>query len=99
MHDFLVNASIQILPIDLDRHPYKWVDEAIEVIRHSGVKYEVGPFATVIEGRYMEIMKVVNAVNQHLVEKGCDEWIATVQFNIRNNSDITGNEKVSKYVI
>lgn len=56
MHQYLVNASLQIVPIVQDKHPYLWVDEAIAVIAASGIKYEVGPFATVIEGTYDEVL-------------------------------------------
>lgn len=38
MHGFIVNASIQLLPIVQDRHPYEWVDEAIDVIKKSKVQ-------------------------------------------------------------
>ena len=33
MHNYIINASIQIVPIVLDKHPYEWVDEAIAVIQ------------------------------------------------------------------
>lgn len=98
MHNYTVNASIQILPIVLDKHPYKWVDEAIAVIQQSGIKYKIAPFATVIEGTYEEVMNVVHEVNQHLFQSRCNDWIANVQFNIRS-SDITANEKVSKFIM
>lgn len=97
MHQFLINASLQILPIVQDRHPYEWVDEAIEIIQQSGVKYEVGPFATVLEGTYDEVMKVVNSINQHLMERGCNEWILNAQLQMRAHADITGDEKTAKY--
>lgn len=99
MHDYIVNASIQILPIVQDRHPYEWVDEAIAVIQQGGIKYKIGPFATVVEGTYEQVMKVVNDINEHLVQTGCGEWIASVQINMRSNSDITANEKVAKFVM
>lgn len=99
MHNYIVNASIQILPIAQDRHPYGWVDEAILVIQKSGIKYEIGPFATVVEGTYEEVMTVVHRVNEHLFQQQCSEWIASVQFNIRSNSDITANEKISKFIV
>ena len=99
MHNYIVNASIQILPIVQDKHPYKWVDEAISVIQRSGIKYEIGPFATVVEGSYEEVMRVLNNVNEHLIINKCNEWIASVQFNIRSNCDITANEKVSKFIV
>jgi len=99
MHNFIINASIQILPIVQDKHPYEWVDEAILVIQQSGIKYKIGPFATVVEGTYEEVMNVVHNVNEHLFKQSCNEWIASVQFNIRSATDITANEKVSKFIV
>lgn len=97
MHQFLINASIQILPITEDRHPYEWVDEAISVIQQSGISYEVGPFATVLEGNYADVMKVIHEVNEYLFSRGCTEWIAQTQIQIRSNSDITSLEKTAKF--
>ena len=97
MHSFIINASIQIVPIVLDKHPYDWVDEAIAIIQQSGIKFEVGPFATVIEGRYDEVMKVINDVNEYLYSKGCNEWISNVQIQIRSKGDITADEKTDKF--
>lgn len=99
MHNYIVNASIQILPIVEDKHPYEWVDEAIIVIQQAGIKYKIGPFATVVEGTYAEVMAVVNAVNERLIISNCSEWIASVQINIRSGSDITANEKVTKFSV
>ena len=39
MHQYLVNASIQILPVVQDKHPYEWVDEAIIIIQQSGIRH------------------------------------------------------------
>ena len=97
MHDFTINASIQLLPIVQDRHPYEWVDGAIAVIVQSGIKHEVGPFATVIEGNYTNVMKVLDNINEYLYNKGCNEWICNVQIQIRSKGDITGNEKTEKF--
>ena len=97
MHQFIMNASIQILPVVQDRHPYEWVDEAIAVIQQSGIKYEVGPFATVIEGNYAEVMQVINSINEYLFSKGCHEWICNAQLQIRSGGDITGEEKTGKF--
>ena len=97
MHNFTVNASLQILPIVEDKHPYEWVDEAIAIIQQSGVKHEVGPFATVLEGRYDEVMNVINDVNEYLYSRGCNEWISNVQIQIRSSGNITGEEKTEKF--
>lgn len=97
MHTHIINASIQIVPIVEDKHPYEWVDEAIAVIQQSGIKYQVGPFATVIEGTYDDVIKVVHAVNEYLYEKGCEEWISNLQIQIRSNRSITAEEKTRKF--
>ncbi len=97
MHNFIINASIQIVPIVQDRHPYQWVDEAIAIIQQSGIRHVVGPFATVIEGRYNEVMKVISDVNEYLCQKECPEWITSVQIQIRSKGDITSDEKTEKF--
>jgi len=97
MHNYIVNASIQILPVVQDRHPYEWVDEAIAIIQQSNIIYEVGAFNTTLEGTYDEVMKVINDVNEYLLQKGCPEWISSIQLQIRSNGDITGDEKTAKF--
>lgn len=97
MHSFIVNASLQILPIVQDKHPYEWVDEAIAIIQKSTVKYEIGAFATTLEGSYSDVMKVINDVNEHLLQKGCAEWISSIQIQIRSKGNITGDEKTAKF--
>jgi uncharacterized protein (TIGR00106 family) len=95
---YFFNASLQIVPIVLDKHPYEWVDEAIAIIQESGIRYEVGPFATVLEGTYEEVMKVINEVNENLFKRGCAEWISNIQLQVRNSQDITSLEKTEKFL-
>lgn len=97
MHNYIISASIQIIPIGTEKHPYQWVDEAISVIQESRVKYEIGPFATVLEGTYDEVMKVIYDVNEYLFSKNCFEWITNVQVQIRSGGDITSEEKIEKF--
>lgn len=97
MHQYIVNATIQVVPLAQDRHPYDWVDIAIPIIQQSGIKHEVRAFATELEGTYEAVMKVINAVNEHLYQQGCHEWITNVQLQIRSGGDITAEEKTAKY--
>ena len=32
-------------------------------------------------------------MNEHLLSKGCSEWISNLQLQIRSGNDITGDEK------
>ena len=97
MHHHIINASIQIIPIVEDKHPYEWVDEAINIIQKSGIKFQVGPFSTVLEGTYDQVMQVIHNVNEYLYERGCEEWISNLQVQIRSQKDITAEEKISKW--
>lgn len=97
MHQHTINASIQLLPIVQDRHAYEWVDEAIDIIKNSGLSYEVGPFATTVEGTYQQVMELINHINEHLYQRNCTEWIASVQIQIRSGEDITGSLKTAKH--
>jgi len=48
-----VNLSLQIVPIDCS-NSYEIIDAAIEAIKESGIKHEVQPFATIMEGKLEE---------------------------------------------
>lgn len=97
MHNHIINASLQVIPVVQNKHPYEWVDEAIAVIQKSGVKYEVGPFATILEGTYPEVMSTIHQVNEYLNENECAEWILNIQIQVRSGCDITADEKTSKF--
>jgi len=97
MHDFIVNATIQVLPIAQDKHPYQWVDEAISIIQASDLKFEVRPFSTELEGTYLQVIKLFNQINDYLLTKTCPEWICNLQIQIRSNGDMLGAEKIAKY--
>ncbi|MFP5042545.1 MTH1187 family thiamine-binding protein [Parasediminibacterium sp. JCM 36343] len=99
MHNYIINASIQIIPVVTDKHPYEWVDEAIAIIQQSNVKYEVGPFATVLEGTYTDVMGLIGEVNEFLYQRECSEWITNLQIQIRCKGDITGAEKTDKFAV
>jgi uncharacterized protein YqgV (UPF0045/DUF77 family) len=97
MHNYTVNANLQILPLGMNRHPYVWVDEAIGVIQKSGIEFEVNAFGTVLTGTYDQVMKVINAVNEYLYIDGCEEWIVNSQIQIRNASSVNSQEKTAKF--
>jgi uncharacterized protein (TIGR00106 family) len=97
MHQFIISASLQIVPVVQNKHPYEWVDEAIYIIRQSGIKHQIGPFATVLEGSYDDVFRVIHQVNEYFYQKNCTEWIANVQIQIRSEGDIASHEKLAKF--
>lgn len=73
-------VSIQIIPKTKngeDVIPY--VDAAIAIIEESGVKYEVHPLETTMEGDLTELFVVIEKMNEKMVEIGCESIISQVK--------------------
>lgn len=97
-HTYIISASLQLVPIVSGvKHPYQWIDEVIDLIKASGLKYSIDPFSTSIEADYKSIITLIDTINSFLVDQKCDEWVLQVQFQIRSGQDMTSDEKVSKY--
>lgn len=89
-----INVSVQVLPLHHD--PYPIVDKAIEVIRASGVKYEVGPMETTLEGELDELLEVVKAAHRACFGDGVEKVVTIVKI-AEAVGGTTIEEKVSKY--
>lgn len=73
-------VSIQIIPktkAGEDVIPY--VDEAIAVIAASGVKYEVHPLETTMEGELGQLFDIIEKMNQRMIEIGSANVISQVK--------------------
>ncbi|HMP93176.1 MAG TPA: thiamine-binding protein [Phnomibacter sp.] len=98
MHQYLINASIQMLPITTQQHPYTWVDEVINIIAQSGLAYQVGPFSTSVEGSFEQVHQLIAAINGWLVQQQCPEWMLQVQYQLRSQGPMEAMEKMAKYI-
>ena len=54
-----INVSLQVLPSVPEERVYPVVDKVIEMIKESGVKYEVGPMETTMEGDLDTLLEIV----------------------------------------
>ncbi|PEJ56621.1 MULTISPECIES: MTH1187 family thiamine-binding protein [unclassified Bacillus (in: firmicutes)] len=55
------------------------VDEAIKIIDESGVKYQVQPLETTMEGDLNELLQVVQKMNERMIEIGCHNVITQMK--------------------
>lgn len=92
-----INLALQIIPSVPSEQVYAVVDEAIAVIRDSGVKYRVCPFETVMEGTYDELMEVVRKAQEVCFKAGASQLLVYVKMQIRKDKDVTIEEKTGKY--
>lgn len=90
-------VSIQILPKTQngeDVIPY--VDAAIAVIEDSGVKYEVHPLETTMEGNLPDLMRVIERMNEKMIEMGSRNVISQVKI-LYQPSGISMGQLTEKY--
>ncbi|WP_070121661.1 MTH1187 family thiamine-binding protein [Bacillus marinisedimentorum] len=91
-----VNLGFQVLPKGTE-NSYEVVDRAIEVVRQSGVKYEVGPMETVMEGELDQLLEIVKRAQDACVEAGASDIMTCIKIHYRPDRDVTIDEKVHKY--
>lgn len=93
----IVNVAVQVLPLETDKHPYRIVDKAIEIIEASGLKYEVCPFETVIEGPYDEVMGIIKQLQVVCVQEGANHMVTNLKIQISAGKDVRIADKIEKY--
>jgi uncharacterized protein (TIGR00106 family) len=92
--DRTVNVSVQVLPLVEDVFPV--VDQAIDVIRRSGVAYEVGPMETTLEGPLDRLLEVAKAAHLACFEAGAGKVVTIIKIADALEGT-TIEQKVGKY--
>jgi uncharacterized protein YqgV (UPF0045/DUF77 family) len=90
-------VSIQILPKPADGGdviPY--VDEAIRIIQESGVKFEVHPLETTMEGELTHLFSIIEKMNERMMEIDCKNVISQIKV-LYQPSGITMDTLTEKY--
>lgn len=92
----VINVSFQVLPQVPDGNSYAVVDRAIAVVQQSGVKYEVGPMETTMEGELDELLDIVKNAQQACIDAGAKRVMTIVKIDYAPQG-VTMEEKVGKY--
>ncbi|HSW56830.1 MAG TPA: thiamine-binding protein [Dehalococcoidales bacterium] len=89
------NVGVQVLP--LVENVYPVVDKAIEAIQASGLKYEVGPLETVMEGDDLDAMiEAAKAAHRACFKAGAGRVVTIIKI-AEALEGTTIEEKVGKY--
>ncbi|MGX5819046.1 thiamine-binding protein [Chitinophaga lutea] len=97
MHQHNINLALQILPQVPSEQVYAVVDEAIAVIRDSGVKYRVCPFETVMEGPYDQLMAIVKKTQEVCFNAGAGQLLVYIKIQNNQAGPVTIEDKTGKY--
>ena len=94
------SIAIQVLPqAENDRELCRMVDEVIAYIAGTGLRYEVGPFETTIEGEsYDELMEIAKECQKVAIRAGAPKVSAYIKVSYRPEGDgLTIDQKIGKY--
>ena len=94
------SIAIQVLPqADNDKELCRMVDEVIAYIASTGLRYEVGPFETTIEGEsYDQLMDIAKECQHVAVHAGASKVSAYSKVVYRPEGEIlTIDQKIGKY--
>ena len=89
-----VNVSVQVVPMVENAYPV--VDQAIEAIAESGVRHEVGPMETTMEGPLDALLEAAKAAHLACFQAGASEVVTLIKIGDRVRGT-TIEDKVGKY--
>ncbi|PKM87403.1 MAG: hypothetical protein CVU87_09660 [Firmicutes bacterium HGW-Firmicutes-12] len=92
----IVNLSLQVLPKVTEERTYEVVDEAINVIKESGVKYLVGPMETTMEGELDHLLEIVKKAQEACIKAGATGVMSVIKIDYKPMG-VTMEEKIYKY--
>jgi uncharacterized protein YqgV (UPF0045/DUF77 family) len=90
----VVTVGIEVLPLSDDAYPI--VDKAIAAISATGIKYEVCPMETVVEGTLDECLSAVRAAHAACMASGVRRAMTIVKISDGTNGS-TIADKMEKY--
>jgi uncharacterized protein (TIGR00106 family) len=93
----LCNVSLQVLPGVPEECLYQVVDQVIELIQESGVKYVVGPMETTMEGELHQLLGIVEKAQEVCFESGAARVVSVVKIDCKADG-VTIDEKIRKYL-
>lgn len=92
-------VAIQVLPhADTDEEVVRIVDEVIDYIKSTGLKYYVGPCETTIEGEYEKLLEIVKNCQYIAIKAGCPKVMSYVKIGYAPEGGVlTIDQKVTKH--
>ncbi len=97
----LIQASLKVMPSGANqKEVYDKVNEVIEMIDNSNLKYQVGSSETTVEGEYKDIFNLVEAIHTKLVDDQLRQitMIIITDYNVENTHIEGKLENVNNYL-
>ncbi len=90
----IVTVGIQVLPLTDDAYPI--VDQAIAAIAATGIKYQVSPMETVVEGTLDDCLAAARAAHEACMASGVRRALTFIKISDGVDGS-TIDDKMEKY--
>ncbi|WP_419677685.1 thiamine-binding protein [Aliarcobacter lanthieri] len=91
-----VLMSLAMFPTNTTGSKSKEVSEILNIIKDSGLKYQLTSMCTIVEAETLkELLDLVNLCYLKLEKLGCNRVYAVVNFDIRTNGENRIESKIS----
>jgi uncharacterized protein (TIGR00106 family) len=61
-------AQFKMVPIGKGESLSSYVAECVSIVQNSGIRYQLTPMSTIVEGEYAEVMDVIKSCHDRMLE-------------------------------
>jgi uncharacterized protein (TIGR00106 family) len=90
-----VIVDLCVVPIGVGVHLAPYIAACERVLTEAGLKIQLHPNGTAIEGEWEPVFAAIEACHQALHAMGCPRVYTTVKINTRTDKDQTLEDKVA----
>lgn len=77
----IVYLAFQVIPRAKDINNFELVDKAIEVVKQSGVPFQIGAMETTMKGPLNQLLEIVKRAQQACLDFGAIEVITNIKIH------------------
>ncbi|MEM0449087.1 MAG: MTH1187 family thiamine-binding protein [Methanomassiliicoccales archaeon] len=86
-------AQFKVIPVGKGESLSSYVAECVRIVKESGLKYQLTPMATIIEGEWDEVMEVIGKCH-HKVRSMCNRVVTSIEVDDRGGHKDAMEQKV-----
>ncbi len=91
----MVLAEFAMFPVDKGESLSKYVAQILEIIDNSGIKYQLTPMGTILEGSWDDVFGVIGACYK-ILEPQCNRITTSIKVDYRKGDDSRMESKITK---
>jgi len=90
-----VLAEFSVTPVaEGEMRPY--VDSALQEIRNAGLKHEVGPVGTTVEGEIDQVLEAIKNAHEAVLNRGANRVVTEIRIDEKRGG-LTMEQELSGY--